>query len=288
MPRSTSRSWREALPRFESPIQPDDVIPKDAFSTDLDNATEISAPAFKFGEAEIDEAPAVVAPPPPAAIEHVDAPAADSGDATITSPPVAPLDRLRLFFSTRRRRVIAAALGAVALLVVLAIALGGGTPDPKLSVAPAVDASVAVVAAPDAAIVVETTPIDAAIAEIAPADAAIESEPDAGIARHVVEPHHPEPHHIVVAAPPRPPSPTAQELFQKAFQAFVHGDTNEALTDLKAAKTTNPSYAPTWRLLGQVYKKLGDHVQARAAFTRYLALAPTASDTAAVRKELEP
>ncbi len=274
------------LPRFESPLQPDDIVPTDAFSTDLDNATEISAPAFKFGEADIDVVPAAAAPPAPAiASDSV----ADASDATITSPPVAPLDRLRLFFATRKRRMIAAAAGALAVLVVLAIALGGGTPAAKQPAVTGADASAILAAtAPVAsdAPIVEAVVVDAAIAELAPADAAVESLPDAGIPHHVVEPHRPEPHHVAVA--PRPPAPTAQELFQKAFQAFVHGDTTEALSALKAAKTTNPSYAPTWRLLGQVYKKLGDHVQARAAFTRYLALAPTASDAAAVRKELEP
>ena len=197
--------------------------------------------------------------------------------------------------------MIAAAIGAGVVLVVLAIALGG-SPPAKHAAAPATaDATPASVASPapapssDAAIAV--APIDAAaVAEVAPPPDAAEPPPIEP--HHVVEPpRHPaadESHHGLAlrlpagngASAPSPPS--AQELFQKAFQEFVRGDTTDALATLKVAKATNPSYPPIWRLLGQVYKKLGDHAQAKAAFTRYLALSPTATDAASIRKELEP
>jgi serine/threonine-protein kinase len=87
--------------------------------------------------------------------------------------------------------------------------------------------------------------------------------------------------------PPPQPRVNAQEQWQKAFQAFVKGDAKTALGLLKTAKAANPNYAPNWRLLGQVYKKLGDKTQAKAAFTRYLQLAPTANDAATIKKEIE-
>ena len=40
-------------------------------------------------------------------------------------------------------------------------------------------------------------------------------------------------------------------------------------------------------MLGKVYKKLGDHAAAKAAYQRYLKLAPTASDAVQIRKELD-
>ena len=258
------------------------------FDADLDRPTEISAPAF-------DETMEVSPLPPPERDEH------NVGDDTITSPPAPPL-RVRLWalLATRKQRAIAAAIGGALVLVILAIALGGKPPDAKAAIA---DAPVAVVAPAADAGIVEAPPVDAADVVAAMPDAAdaieVDVAPDAAVA--VPEPPHPiAEHHPVVPTPPTPhapphhvaprppPGPTAQELFQKAFQAFVRGDTDEALAALKTAKTTNPTFAPTWRLLGQVYKKLGDHAQAHAAFTRYLALAPNAGDAATIRKELEP
>ncbi|HEY1815680.1 MAG TPA: tetratricopeptide repeat protein [Kofleriaceae bacterium] len=306
------------LPRFEPPIEPPIEpsiepsidIPKDAFSSDLDNATEISAPAFKFAEIELaaPPAPPAVIPEPAVATAASPEPAVerspsegegDNGDATVTSPPIAPLDRLRVLLGTRKARLIAAAIGAGVVLVVLAIALGGSPPSKRAAAPAAADATPANVGTPapqsDAAIAV--APIDApAVAEIAPPPDA--AEPPPSEPHHAVEPpHHPaivESHHGLALRLPTgtgasaAAAPTAQELFQKAFQEFVRGDTNDALATLKTAKATNPSYPPIWRLLGQVYKKLGDRAQAKAAFTRYLALAPTASDAASIRKELEP
>jgi serine/threonine-protein kinase len=309
------------LPRFEPAIEPSIDIPKDAFSSDLDNATEISAPAFKFGEVELAAPPAPPVAIPEPAVAIVEPAAAspepaverspsegDNADATVTSPPIAPLDRLRVLLGTRKARLIAAAIGAGVVLVVLAIALGGSPPakhaaapapadattpanvgTPAPAPAPQRDAAIAVVAAPSSDA--------AAVAEVAPPPDAAEPPP--------IEPHHAvepprrpaavdESHHGLAlrlpagTGPSAATPPSAQELFQKAFQEFVRGDTNDALATLKTAKAANPSYPPIWRLLGQVYKKLGDHGQAKAAFMRYLALAPTASDAASIRKELEP
>ena len=286
------------LPSFAEPLRPSTndfkplrfEPPPIGFAADLDKPTEISAPAFRLdehGEETVDVTPL------PAPIRSDDA-----DDVTITTPPAPPLERFRLLFATGKRRAIAAAIGGSLVLVILALALGGKPPKtsdtaaaiadaPVAAIAPAADATVAVEApAADAAEVVAAVPDAAPAVDVTP-DAAVEHpEPPHPIAEHhpITAPH-PPPHHV---APRPPPGPTVQELFQKAFQAFVRGDTEDALATLKTAKSTNPSFAPTWRLLGQIYKKQGDHAQARAAFTRYLALAPTASDASTIRKELEP
>jgi cytochrome c-type biogenesis protein CcmH/NrfG len=133
----------------------------------------------------------------------------------------------------------------------------------------------------DAALAQVATPVDAAIAVLEPDAAIVPSPPDAGVAV-IKKP-------IVVEQQHRPvtPPPNADAQFQKALQSYVKGDLKTALALLKTAKAANPSHAATWRLLGQVYKKLGDHAQAKAAFTRYLALAPNASDAATIRHEVE-
>ncbi|HEX4450792.1 MAG TPA: protein kinase [Kofleriaceae bacterium] len=247
-----------------------------AFDNDLDKATEISAPAFPDDPPPIAtaDAPVIVDAEPHAEL-HDDA----GDDATITAPP-SPIVRLRIVISTPKGRAIAAGIAGLAVLIVLAIALGGSPASDARRVA-----QVALDAAPVAPVVVPPAP-DAAVIATEPTPA-----PDAAdVAAAIPVPPPPPP---IRHPPPAPPHvavhvATAQELFQKAFQDFVRGDTADALATLKTAKTSNPSFAPTWRLLGQVYKKLGDHAQARAAFTRYLALAPTASDAPAIRKEMEP
>jgi cytochrome c-type biogenesis protein CcmH/NrfG len=49
----------------------------------------------------------------------------------------------------------------------------------------------------------------------------------------------------------------------------------------------NPSYAPTYRVLGDVYAKRGDTGKARGAYERYLKLAPKARDAGKVRAKLD-
>ena len=67
----------------------------------------------------------------------------------------------------------------------------------------------------------------------------------------------------------------------------ARGDTTAALASLRTSLAGNPNYAPTWRGLGLVFEKMGDKVQARAAFKRYLQLAPTAGDAEQIRGRLE-
>jgi regulator of sirC expression with transglutaminase-like and TPR domain len=51
--------------------------------------------------------------------------------------------------------------------------------------------------------------------------------------------------------------------------------------------SSNPTFAPTWRGLGVVYEKLGNKGQARAAFKRYLQLAPGAGDADQIRDRID-
>jgi len=77
------------------------------------------------------------------------------------------------------------------------------------------------------------------------------------------------------------------ETVNEGLKAFVTGDTKHALALLKQAKAAKPGYAPTYRVLGKVYKKVGDNTSAKASFQRYLKLAPTAPDAEQIRKEME-
>jgi regulator of sirC expression with transglutaminase-like and TPR domain len=59
------------------------------------------------------------------------------------------------------------------------------------------------------------------------------------------------------------------------------------LASLRTAMSANPGYAPTWRAFGLVFERMGEKDQARAAFRRYLQLAPSASDADLIRGRLE-
>ena len=87
--------------------------------------------------------------------------------------------------------------------------------------------------------------------------------------------------------PPPPPRIDAEETVQKGLQAFVKGDAKGALALLLKAKGAKPGYAPTYRVLGRVYKKLGDNGNAKKAFQKYLALSPSASDADMIREEIK-
>jgi Flp pilus assembly protein TadD len=79
----------------------------------------------------------------------------------------------------------------------------------------------------------------------------------------------------------------AQAAYRTGIQQYARGDTSGALASLRKALAANPSYAPTWRGLGLVYEKMGEKAQARAAYKRYLQLAPSAGDAAQIRGRLE-
>jgi serine/threonine-protein kinase len=81
--------------------------------------------------------------------------------------------------------------------------------------------------------------------------------------------------------------PNVAELNVSGAQAFVKGDNKTALATFRRAQQANPGYAPTWRGLGMVYERLGDKSSAKAAFLRYLQLAPGASDADVIRDRIK-
>jgi serine/threonine-protein kinase len=157
------------------------------------------------------------------------------------------------------------------------------------------DATVAVVVAVDAAVAVAPPPApDAAVVAVAPPP----PPPPPPIVKHD-EPkpkdHHAEPPRVAHTEPkPQDPYKTqarprgdAQSTYKQGLQAYLRGDTSTALTQLKTSVEADPNYAPTWRGLGLVYEKLNDKDKARAAYHRYLQLAPNAGDADNIRNRLE-
>jgi serine/threonine-protein kinase len=257
---------RESLPNMIplKAAEPSNIVP-DAFS-DQYKPTEISASIF-------DGATEIAAPPiqdPDMAVER---PVTGTGQ---PSKIVSVMDWLEDVAMDKRKRTIAYAIaaGSVLLLVIVLIAKCSS----HHAAAPPPDAAAQTIEpAPDALAMPEAVVVDAAVAEIEPVgvDAARPPEVvDAGV------PEVARPHPQVVRV-------NAEAQFQKGFQAFVKGDAKAALAFLKVNRVQNPNHAGTWRLLGQVYKKLGDRDMAKASFKRYLTLAPNASDAATIKKEIE-
>jgi Flp pilus assembly protein TadD len=78
-----------------------------------------------------------------------------------------------------------------------------------------------------------------------------------------------------------------ETAYRVGLQQFARGDTSGALASLRTSLAGNPNYAPTWRGLGLVFEKLGEKDQARAAYKRYLQLAPGAGDAEQIKGRLE-
>jgi hypothetical protein len=105
----------------------------------------------------------------------------------------------------------------------------------------------------------------------------------------------PKPPKVVAKAEPPPkPAPAADKpkvdvetAYRQGLQQFARGDTQGALSSLRTSLAANPNYAPTWRGLGLVFEKMGEKDQARAAYKRYLQLAPSAGDAEQIRGRME-
>lgn len=95
------------------------------------------------------------------------------------------------------------------------------------------------------------------------------------------------PHPVVAEGPSPTAKADAETAYRQGLQLFARGDANGALTSLRVSLASNPSYAPTWRGLGLVFEKMGEKDQARAAFKRYLQLAPSAGDADQIRNRME-
>jgi hypothetical protein len=87
--------------------------------------------------------------------------------------------------------------------------------------------------------------------------------------------------------PPKASSGDVEAAYKRGLMQFARGDTQGALASLRTALAGNPNFAPTWRGLGLVFEKLGEKDQARAAFKRYLQLAPSAGDTEQIKTRME-
>jgi Tetratricopeptide repeat len=160
---------------------------------------------------------------------------------------------------------------------------------------------------PDAAIAEVVVAVDAAVA-VAPPPA-----PDAAVVAAAPPPPPPPPpvvvkhdepkpkeHHAdpprVAHVDPKPQDPykapakakvDPQAAYKQGLQAYLRGDTTTALASLRSALAADPNYAPTWRGLGLVFEKMNEKDQARAAYRKYLQLAPNAGDADNIRNRLE-
>lgn len=65
------------------------------------------------------------------------------------------------------------------------------------------------------------------------------------------------------------------------------GDSERALADFKSALQSGREPAATHRALGDLQSRLGQHDRARAAWRRYLELAPSAPDAGLIRQSIE-
>jgi len=104
------------------------------------------------------------------------------------------------------------------------------------------------------------------------------------------KPHHAEPTHVArVDRSGEPPKGKVDVdgQYKLGLQLYMRGDTQGALAALRSALSANPSYAPTWRGLGLVFEKMNEKDQARAAYRKYLQLAPNAGDADHIRNRLE-
>jgi serine/threonine-protein kinase len=82
------------------------------------------------------------------------------------------------------------------------------------------------------------------------------------------------------------PKVDVKDTVQQATILYVKGDQKGALALLQKAKAANPGYAPTYRVLGNVYKKLGNNSAAKSAFEKYVKLAPKANDVETIKDEI--
>ena len=85
----------------------------------------------------------------------------------------------------------------------------------------------------------------------------------------------------------KPEKINVDDMFKAGLQAWVHGDTRTALASYRRVIQANAGFAPAWRGMGLVHEKLGDRASARAAFQKYLQLAPAAGDAANIRARID-
>lgn len=96
-------------------------------------------------------------------------------------------------------------------------------------------------------------------------------------------------------APPRSPPPRRETAAQatdvsawvgQANAAFMQGQLPKALALYRQIVAAAPGHTAAWRGLGMTAMKMGRRQDARAAFEKYLKLAPSAPDAARIREKL--
>jgi hypothetical protein len=112
---------------------------------------------------------------------------------------------------------------------------------------------------------------------------ALKRPPPEKVARTTTKAEPVDPYATAVDKPKADPA----AAYKTSLQQYARGDTSGALATLRTSLSSNPKFAPTWRGLGLVYEKLGNHGQARSAFKRYLQLAPRAGDADQIRDRME-
>jgi tetratricopeptide (TPR) repeat protein len=83
------------------------------------------------------------------------------------------------------------------------------------------------------------------------------------------------------------PKQSAETLYAEGLDHMRKNEHRAALASFTEARRANPSFAPAWYGIGLVHEKLGKKGAAKAAYLRYLSLAPKASNAAQVRERLE-
>ena len=242
-------------------------------------------------------------PVPRAAAVTVAVPAHDGGDErTMVEPAATSVHRARWTLYAAGAALVLAAVIAASVLV------GGGTDAASRS--DTIDTALVALDVKPAAV----PPVgDVSSPPSLPPGTPANVPPEANVAPEVVvtdvEPYHdahppstaPEPGKPVRSGSTRhaqtarlttstkaaPDKPSADEVFKAGLQAWVRGDTKTALASYKRVLLANPGFAPAWRGVGLVYEKLGDKTASRAAFQKYLQLAPGALDAAGIRARLE-
>lgn len=199
----------------------------------------------------------------------------DGGEPTAVRSP------LKAIFLDRTLRLYAIGAGVLVVLsVIVAIVTAGGDEKAKPLVVESVP--------------LDAPPVDAALIEIDAVEPAPKPEPEPEIeietpTRTTTPPTQTAAQRKQPPSNPRPPAPSIDvpDTVNKATLAYVKGDSKNALSMLQKARSAKPSYAPTYRVLGKVYKKLGENGAARKAFQKYVQLAPTASDVDQIKEEIK-
>ena len=75
-------------------------------------------------------------------------------------------------------------------------------------------------------------------------------------------------------------------LYRLGYELLSHGDATAARSTFESLQAQHPSYAPAARGLGLAQEALSNTTGARAAYTRYLELAPTAVDAGDIKSRL--